>query len=373
MKKILLALFLIIAFGAMSQNPTYDTVRFKRGGKLYKLITYSDDSININGTMFKMAGGSATNYWQLKSSGHIQPDTSTLKIHYPGIANAKSEPSDLLVRWSKKDSVLYGTRITAKTDIADGDTIDGCEGVYVYSTPATDAALMIDTLANVCDCFIVKNLALDADITLTSKEGYKFDTSSTVTLNYGEWVNICPATLKFTTQGTQNMIELDPTWLGDSSQYYKKTQAVNVFAAIAHNQAQSTITDLDDTVSAIKIHRYSAYSSGNNNVEVLSMGLGITANIANGNELTFTIPAGVKLISAKIRVSGLSSLIIFSGTTDMANDAMSTRWCPASIAWREDTGQQLTGMSTRMDLSDFKKTTINGLISTTICQIRIVF
>lgn len=126
------------------------------------------------------------------------------------------------------------------------------------------------------------------------------------------------------------------------------------------------------TIFKDSIYRYSAYSSGNNNVEVLATMTGITAT-KSGGDITFTIPAHIRLISAKIRVESLSSVVCYLGTSDMANSSMANRWMPIVQAWREDTGVQLMGMTTSMSLTDFTKFTINGLIPTTICQIRLIF
>jgi hypothetical protein len=120
------------------------------------------------------------------------------------------------------------------------------------------------------------------------------------------------------------------------------------------------------------LYRYPAYSSGNNNVEVLATGTGITVTKSSG-DITFTIPAHIRLISAKIRVESLSTVVCYLGTSDMANSSMANRWMPIVQAWREDTGQQLMGVTTLMSLTDNTKFTINGLVNTTISQIRLNF
>ena len=108
-------------------------------------------------------------------------------------------------------------------------------------------------------------------------------------------------------------------------------------------------------------------------MEVLADNIGITAIII-GNELTFSIPLGVRILSAKIRLAtGFSSLKVFMGTVDMTNSSISNRWMPLCQAWREDTGNQLTGITTNIDLANFTKFTINGVISTTTNQVRISF
>ena len=209
-------------------------------------------------------------------------------------------------------------------------------------------------------------------------------------------------------------METDPVWLSEKSGYYTKIQSDAAFltpagvstisgakifnsgklilqgsgtAATILNTLASGIPDnayvinfptgsgtVALTSDVSKVSRYSAYSSGSNNVEVLADGDGITASIANGNELTFTIPSGTKIISAKIRLgSGFSTLKVFLGTNDMTNGYAGDRWMPITQAWREDTGQQLMGLTTVMDLFRFDKFSINGLISTTPNLIRVSF
>ena len=119
--------------------------------------------------------------------------------------------------------------------------------------------------------------------------------------------------------------------------------------------------------------RDTVYQSGSINVEVLTYGGTVSATIANTNELTVNIPTGVRLVSMKIRVGSISSLKVFMGGGDMANKSSSNRWMPLVQAWREDTGQQLMGVTCLMDLVTYDKFIINGLINTTTCQIRVGF
>ena len=124
------------------------------------------------------------------------------------------------------------------------------------------------------------------------------------------------------------------------------------------------------------VTRYLAMTDGSYNVEVLADSLGITAALANTNELTFTIPAGVHIVSAKIRYGGTSTLKVFMGTTDMGNTNTGNRWMPIVMAWREDSGGQLGGLTTTMDVlgsPSYQKFTINGLINSTMNHIRISF
>lgn len=126
-------------------------------------------------------------------------------------------------------------------------------------------------------------------------------------------------------------------------------------------------------------YRYRAYGSplgaqeaGYTNVEVLATSRGITATYTNGNTFTFTIPAGVRLISAKFRLTGAATMVVYLDDSDMGNTSMLDRWMPVVQGWREDTGNQLTGMTVKME-ADFTKITVNGLVSTTPCHIRFGF
>ena len=125
-------------------------------------------------------------------------------------------------------------------------------------------------------------------------------------------------------------------------------------------------------VNSAGMYRYSAYSSGANNVEVLATFTGITATYAGG-VITFTIPSGVKIISAKIRVDAVSTVTVDMGTVDMGNTSMSDRWMPLVQAWREDTGQPLMGMTSFIDLVNYSKFIIYNLTASTTCQIRLGF
>jgi len=214
---------------------------------------------------------------------------------------------------------------------------------------------------------------------------------------------------------SQAGLETDPVWISDSVNYYTRSTSDSRYIRpsvtttitgakyfdngklILNGDAPGVYTTIYNLASGApdspfeisfpansgtvaltsdieNISRYSAYSSGNANVEVLADSSGITATFANVNELTFTIPDGVKLLSAKIRIgSGFTTLKIFMGTTDMGNTSAANRWMPVAQAWREDTGSQLTGITTTMDLFSFDKFTVNGLINSTSNLIRITF
>jgi hypothetical protein len=362
MKKILVIILVMAASGVMAQySPTFDTVRFKDSrGKIYHVDTYADDSVQVNGVMLRSGSYTATtNYWQPDGSGYITPNPNTLVLKMPYLPKwnslaATSIDAPVWFRHSDhtiRSSQVYAYPIGIDEDTISGISIDGPVRMYEYTTPGVNVVVYVDSIAHITNEFTVKNMGLGSEIELKSLDAtIPFNTTvTTVTLAYGEWVTITPATTKFITNGNDAM--------GDSVNYYTKAGADTTFIKVG----------TDSTF------RYVAYSSGQNNVEVLATAATVTVTLANTNEFTFAIPAGVRVLSAKIRVDGMSSVVVFADTDDMDNSSMANRWMPLTQAWREDTGQQLMGVNARMDLSDFKKFTINGLISTTKCQIRLGF
>ena len=128
--------------------------------------------------------------------------------------------------------------------------------------------------------------------------------------------------------------------------------------------------------SIVPLYRYFALGNENgaNSVEVLATKPGISAVVTNGNDLTFTIPAGCRLVSAKIRFQSYTTLNVYMGTVDMLNSKIGNHWMPITQAWREDTYAQLTGITTTISSATHDKFTINGLINTgTINNIRVAF
>lgn len=354
MKKLLIFLFLLSSFAAMSQNPTVDSLKFMDDrGKLWKLISYGSDSVDVNGVMLYSGIASTINHWQTAGAGFIQPNPNTLKVKIPGIGAYYTGAGsiltkNLLIRTDTKE-IFYSSNTTVTSFLIQHDTLINWYPMNIVAGTATGTVTVyMDSIARFNQAITVKSES-DFPVVIKSLEGLLFDALDSVTLAKNEWITLSPATTKFTSNGN--------TWVTDTSLFYTKTQADAEFVTDATRDS---------------LFRYSVYSSGNNNIEVLATKRGITASLANTNEFTFTLPTGVDLISAKIRVENFSSVVcIMSGKLGAAS--MATRWMPSVSAWREDTGAALMGATSRMDLSIFSKFYITGLISTSKCQVRIVF
>ena len=119
------------------------------------------------------------------------------------------------------------------------------------------------------------------------------------------------------------------------------------------------------------MYRYSIYSSGNENIEVLASRKDVTASVVGGTDVTLTIPRGVQLMSVKMRWENRSSFTVTVVNTGGATPSMSNRWMPNLAAWREDTGAQLKAVNSIMDTSVYNKFLVNGLDNSTKCQVRL--
>ncbi len=87
-------------------------------------------------------------------------------------------------------------------------------------------------------------------------------------------------------------------------------------------------------------YRYDAYPDAANTIWVFATATNITAARA-GSTFTFTIPAGTRLMSAKIRVDGghtdSGKIYLAMGTNDMLNSSTVNNWIPVCNATRDDT------------------------------------
>lgn len=120
------------------------------------------------------------------------------------------------------------------------------------------------------------------------------------------------------------------------------------------------------------VEEYVADSTSGEEIIVKASGTGVTAARA-GNVVSFTLPSGVKLVSAKIRIAGanlVSGAMIVDSGRGATNEA--TRVPAVVQAWREDTGATLA-ITTTLDGSDFDRQTVNNLNASATNCVRIVF
>lgn len=212
MKRIVFLILTLISFSTLGQNgffsPTFDTVRFRGNrGKVYELITYGDDSIRLNGQMYRFTITPATNYWQpttgFGSAGKIQPKPRNKTISYPGIqvwSGSSSPAVSSPVWWRSSDSTLRAYSMYTPDLVSNNDTIAGCEQVYLYEPPSvSDAIIYIDSIVKACGCFTIKNNGPGSELTVISREGLLIDDAANKVLTYGDVVTICPAEDRFIT------------------------------------------------------------------------------------------------------------------------------------------------------------------------------
>ena len=126
--------------------------------------------------------------------------------------------------------------------------------------------------------------------------------------------------------------------------------------------SSSSAPSWEDAASGIS--EYTADSSSGEEILVKATGTGVTAS-RTGNVVTFSIPTGVLLLSARIRISG-SNLVTGAMVIDLGEgySGMADRWVPNCHCFREDTGSTLATTVT-LSTSDYDQVTINNLNATT--------
>lgn len=157
-----------------------------------------------------------------------------------------------------------------------------------------------------------------------------------------------------------------------------KSKRVNVSELTNDGTPDSVITVQNgnfyrSALSSVNLYRYSAYSSGSTKVEVLASGTGITAAFSAPTQLDFTIPSGVRIVSVKINITGISTLTVDMGTVDMGNSSLIDRWMPIVQVWREDTGAEQTGVTTTLITGTHDQFRVNGLNNAAGMHIRLSF
>jgi hypothetical protein len=140
--------------------------------------------------------------------------------------------------------------------------------------------------------------------------------------------------------------------------------------------------------SGTNIVREQISSTTNREIEILAASPNPTSGITvtRASELiTFNIPAGVKLISAMLRVEAgtdynttFGTMEIRMGTNDMGNTSITNRWGASVNAWRSDTWANITptGFVTALDGTNFDQLNLSGLttgIGGLICLVKLDF
>jgi hypothetical protein len=92
-----------------------------------------------------------------------------------------------------------------------------------------------------------------------------------------------------------------------------------------------------------------------------------------GNVVTFTVPIGVRIMSATIRMPGANlvggGMQVDGGRTP---SGWKDRWTANTQAWREDSGAMLA-ITVTHTLGVYNKFNINGLNATTTNYIKLAF
>jgi len=361
MKKIItIAVMVLLTSSTMGQFVVqFDTVIFGdangKRGQIGEFVLYSDDSIKINGLMYRFQSTAIGNNWQTEGSYYIKPDPDTKIIKYPGIPywnHMMTLNTDGPVWFKKSDGTLRGKIMIPETVGGTETATITCEdgGTYLYETEGADFVIYIDDIDSIPAPFMIKNLGKNSTVTVQSIDGLPFDSTGKtfITLDYGDWCRFTPDSTRFITEMSMNKTTLE--------QYYEKSVADTVFVKVEDGG----------------LFRYNIYESGEETIDVLATASTVTATVTGGTAITLNIPTGVELISARIRTDKRSSISLDVNYHGVAQ-TMKNRWMPNVSVWREDTGGQYKATSTNMDLGDFSTYTITGLISTTTCQIRLDF
>ena len=230
MKRFLILFFALISIGALAQKRTVDTLEFVKGGVVFQFIVYNTgeavDSIQVNGYMVRLAG--VASHWQDDGASFIKPSPDTKVIKYPAIPywnHNMSLNTDGPVWYRKSDNTLRGHIMVPETIGGTETATITCEdgGVYIYETEGSDFVAYIGPIDSIPVPFMVKNLGKNSTVTVQSIEGLYFDSTATtsLTLDYGDWVRFTPDSTRFITESNMNRATLE--------EYYKKIEADTVF------------------------------------------------------------------------------------------------------------------------------------------------
>lgn len=117
MKKLLVTVFLFSFLGSFAQfSPTFDTLKLYRGGNLYNLITYSTDSVRINGVTYDMSGTRAVSYWTAITATRLDDSTFTVTGNQTGLLS-----NGTVLKWDDsgiKQAMIVSSAYTTVTTIS---------------------------------------------------------------------------------------------------------------------------------------------------------------------------------------------------------------------------------------------------------------
>jgi len=157
-------------------------------------------------------------------------------------------------------------------------------------------------------------------------------------------------TIAATVAGESNTASNQGTGAGE---IFKQKTGVDLEFRKIKAGANVTVTEDGDDIEiaavgggGASLQRYQASSNANEEVEVMATGTGITyARV--GTTGTFSIPAGVRLLSARLRlpmatIGGTTFTVVYgtNGTND-GNSSYADAFPPMVQAWREDSGAQV--------------------------------
>lgn len=140
----------------------------------------------------------------------------------------------------------------------------------------------------------------------------------------------------------------------------------------------ATVAAVDGRVTALEattpLYRYAAMTNSGEEIYVLATAAGVTAARV-GTTITMTIPAGVRLLSMRLRWDGSvgSAFTLVMGTADMDNTGLADRWNAIFQAYNETTGALISGASCRLDTSNHDELEIMGLPTTATSHCRFGF
>ncbi len=140
----------------------------------------------------------------------------------------------------------------------------------------------------------------------------------------------------------------------------------------------ATVAAIDGRVTALEattpLYRYAAMTTSGEEIYVLATATGVTASRTD-TTITVTIPAGVRLLSMRLRWDGGngSAFTLVMGTADMANTGLADRWNALFQAVNETTGALISGASCRLDVDNHDELEVMGLPTTATSHCRFSF